>query len=51
MNAHPVTNAVSTLVTTQRRSSRLWPTYVFCRRSWRPWRALGRRIASERGLL
>jgi hypothetical protein len=47
MNAHPVTNAVSTLVTTQRRSSRLWATYVF----WRPWRALGRRIASERGLL
>jgi hypothetical protein len=43
------TDAVSTLVTTQRRSSRLWPTYVFYRRTWRLWRALGRRIASERG--
>jgi hypothetical protein len=43
------TDAVSTLVTTQRRSSRLWPTYVFYRRTWRAWRALGGRIASERG--
>jgi hypothetical protein len=43
------TDAVSTLVTTQRRSSRLWPTYVFYRRTWRLWRALGRRITSERG--
>jgi hypothetical protein len=43
------TDAVSTLVTTQRRSSRLWPTYVFYRRTWRAWRALGQRIASERG--
>ena len=41
------TDAVSTLVTTQRRSSRLWPTYVFYRRTWRIWRALGRRIGSE----
>jgi hypothetical protein len=43
------TDAVSTLVTTQRRSSRLWPTYVFYRRTWRVWRALGRRIGSEQG--
>jgi Ion channel len=43
------TDAVSTLVTTQRRSSRWWPTYVFYRRTWRTWRALGRRIPSERG--
>jgi hypothetical protein len=42
-------DAVSTLVTTQRRSSGLWPTYIFYRRSWRLWRALGRRIGSERG--
>jgi len=43
------TDAVSTLVTTQRRASRLWPIYVFYRRTWRVWRALGRRIAAERG--
>jgi hypothetical protein len=42
-------DAVSTLVTTQRRSSRLWPTYVFYRRTWRAWRALGRRFSSEAG--
>jgi Ion channel len=47
--AAAATDAVSTLVTTQRRSSRLWPTYVFYRRTWRAWRALGGRIASERG--
>jgi hypothetical protein len=41
-------DAVSTLVTTRQRSSRLWPTYVFYRRTWRAWRALGRRIADER---
>ena len=41
------TDAVSTLVTTQRRSSRLWPTYIFYRRSWWLWRALARRIGSE----
>jgi hypothetical protein len=40
-------DAISTLVTTQRRSSRLWPTYVFYRRTWRAWRTLGRRIAAE----
>ena len=43
------TDAVSTLVTTQRRSSRLWPTYVFYRRTWRVWRTLGRRMTTERG--
>jgi hypothetical protein len=41
------TDAVSTLVTTQRRSGRWWPTYVFYRRTWRLWRALARRIGSE----
>ena len=41
------TDAVSTLVTTQRRSGRWWPTYLFYRRTWRPWRALARRIGSE----
>jgi Ion channel len=40
-------DAVSTLITTRRRSSRLWPTNVFYRRTWRVWRALGLRIASE----
>ena len=43
------TDAVSTLVTTQRRSSRLWPTYIFYRRSWWLWRALARRIGAEHG--
>jgi hypothetical protein len=38
------TDAVSTLVTTQRRSGRWWPTYVFYRRTWRLWRALARHI-------
>ena len=38
------TDAVSTLVTTQRRSNRLWPTYLFYRRSWWLWPALARRI-------
>jgi len=41
------TDAVSTLVTTQRRSSRWWPTYVFYRRTWRLWRAAARHIGSE----
>src|SRR5215217_6455910 len=41
------TDAVSTLVTTQRRSGRWWPTYVFYRRTWRPWRALAGRVGSE----
>ena len=41
------TDAVSTLVTTQRRSGRWWPTYVFYRRTWRAWRALARRVGSE----
>ena len=43
------TDAVSTLVTTRCRWSRLWPTYVFYRRIWRAWRALGQRIVPERG--
>jgi hypothetical protein len=47
--AAAATDAVSTLVTTRRRSSRLWPTYVFYQRTWRIWGALGRRVASERG--
>jgi Ion channel len=41
-------DAVSTLVTTRRRSGRLWPTYVFYRRTWRATRALGRRVGDER---
>ena len=41
------TDAVSTLVTTQRRSGRWWPTYVFYRLTWRPWRALARHIGPE----
>jgi Ion channel len=41
-------DAVSTLVTTRRRSGRLWPTQVFYQYTWRAWRALGRRIAAER---
>jgi Ion channel len=40
-------DAVSTLVTTRRRSGRLWPTYVFYRRTWWAWRAAGRRITEE----
>ena len=41
------TDAVSTLVTTQRRSARWWPTYIFYRRTWRLWRGLVRHIGSE----
>ena len=41
------TDAVSTLVTTQRRSARWWPTYIFYRRTWRLWRGLARHIGSE----
>jgi Ion channel len=41
------TDAVSTLVTTQRRSGRWWPTYVFYRRTWRMWRAVARHIGSD----
>lgn len=41
-------DAVSTLVTTRRRNGRLWPAYVFYRRTWRLWRAIGRRITAER---
>jgi hypothetical protein len=41
------TDAVSTLVTTQRRSGRWWPTYVFYRRTWRLWRGVARHIGSE----
>jgi len=40
-------DSLSTLVTTRRRTSRLWPTNVFYRRTWDVWRALGRRIANE----
>jgi hypothetical protein len=41
------TDAVSTLVTTQRRSGRWWPTYVFYRRTWRLWRAVARHVGSD----
>jgi hypothetical protein len=41
------TDAVSTLVTTQRRSGRWWPTYVFYRRTWRLWRAAARHIGRD----
>jgi hypothetical protein len=41
------TDAVSTLVTTQRRSGRWWPTYVFYRRTWRLWRAAAQHVPSE----
>ena len=41
------TDAVSTLVTTQRRSGRWWPTYVFYRRTWRLWRVVARHIGAE----
>jgi hypothetical protein len=45
--AAAATDAVSTLVTTQRRSGRWWPTYVFYRRTWWLWRAMARHIGSE----
>jgi hypothetical protein len=41
-------DAVSTLVTTQRRRSRWWPTQVFYRGTWRAWRAIARRASPER---
>jgi Ion channel len=40
-------DAVSTLVTTRRRRGRHWPTQVFYRRTWRAWRAMGRRVRPE----
>jgi hypothetical protein len=45
--AAAATDAVSTLVTTQRPSGRWWPTYVFYRRTWWLWRAMARHIGSE----
>jgi Ion channel len=40
-------DAVSTLVTTRRRRGRHWPTQVFYRRTWRAWKAMGRRVPPE----
>jgi hypothetical protein len=40
-------DAVSTLVTTQRRSGRWWPTYAFYRRTWRLWRAMARHVGPD----
>jgi hypothetical protein len=41
-------DATATLVTTQRRSGRYWPTPLFYRWSWRTWRAVGVRARPER---